>query len=73
MISHDSDFSTSGPQHESISSEHHTVFIMLFNLQVEYLQNYEFLMVTTFKRAYPVKYTPGTTGKLHRPVSRHQG
>lgn len=32
-------------------------------LQVEYLRNYEYLMDTTFKRAYPVKYAPGTTSE----------
>lgn len=32
------------------------------NAQVDYLRNYEFLMDTTFKRAHPVKYAPGTTG-----------
>ena len=31
-------------------------------VQVDYLRNYEYLMDTTFKRAHPVKYTPGTTG-----------
>ena len=29
---------------------------------MDYLRNYEYLMDTTFKRAHPVKYTPGTTG-----------
>ena len=36
-------------------------------MQVDYLRNYEYLMDTTFKRAHPVKYTPGTTG-IPQPV-----
>ena len=41
-------------------------------LQVEYLRNYEYLMDTTFKRAYPVEYAPGTTGKSPCLCVQHQ-
>ena len=39
--------------------------------QVDYLRNYEYLMDTTFKRAHPVKYTPGTTGDHTRISSSY--
>ena len=40
-------------------------------VQVDYLRNYEYLMDTTFKRAHPVKYTPGTTGDPTRIPPLH--
>ncbi|CAK0787833.1 Bifunctional protein GlmU [Coccomyxa viridis] len=41
---------------------------IIYKDKVDYLRNYEYLMDTTFKRAHPVKYTPGTTAVIKEKV-----